>query len=81
MRDAISAEYAGGVDHGRRRAVILPSHSMHLLRTVDASLHDLILGQASMLSTLHGVAISLVTVLDIGETKWPTTILVSSELG
>lgn len=52
-------------------------------RKARITLHDLILGQTtSVLGTLHGIAaVAHVGVLDVGETQWPATVLVSSELG
>jgi len=52
-------------------------------RKAKITLHDLILGQTtSVLGTLHSIAaVAHVGVLDVGETQWPTTVLVSSELG
>jgi hypothetical protein len=52
------------------------------LLCLKIKLHDLILSQAaSMLSALHGIAVALVGVLDVGETKRTTAILVARELG
>ena len=61
---------------------------MHQHRHVEHSrymankrqLHDLVLGQtASVLSTLHGIAVVDIGLLDVGKTQRSTAILVASE--
>jgi len=62
---------------------LIQSHVNMLTKSAGAKLHDLILSQATrVLGTLHrSVAVALVAVLDIGQTKGSTTVLVAGELG
>jgi len=55
---------------------------LYIRRGTAIKLHDLILGQAAgVLGALHRLAVALVRVLDVVETKRSATVLVARELG
>lgn len=72
--DKLSVMHAN--KHLSRLSMKTPAHRM------TSALHDLVLCQAaSVLGTLHDVAVVLVGVLHVRETKRSATILVPCELG
>jgi hypothetical protein len=62
---------------------LIQSRVEMLTKSARPELHDLILSQTTcVLGTLHGsVAVALVAVFDIGQTKGSTTVLITGELG